>query len=99
MKRRKYAENRFRDQFIPLSHETYGRLGKPCMKLLSDLGDIVAASGRSSKSAFIDAALAELSVALHRGNEEVFRMYRFNFAKVSGHHFLPGGAVPSALMD
>ena len=98
-KRRKYADNNFREQFVPLSHETYGRLGKPAMALLSDLGDIVAGAGRSSKSAFMNRALAELSVALQKGNEEVFRMYRFNFAKVSGHDFVPGDVVPSALMD
>ena len=68
------------------------------MGLLSELGDIVAAGGRSSKGAFMQSALAELSVALQRGNHEVFRMYGFNFAKLAGHYFVPGDAVPTALL-
>ena len=97
-KRDKYQGNNCAELFIPLSHETWGRLGKPAMALLSDLGDIVEAGGRSTKGAFIQSALAELSVALQRGNEEVFRMYNFNFANVAGHHFVPGDVVPTALL-
>ena len=68
------------------------------MALLAELGDIVATGQRSTKSAFIQSALAELSVALQRGNEEVFRMYGFNFAKVAGHYFVPGDVAPTALL-
>ena len=97
-KRKKYAENRCAERFRPLSHETYGRLGQPAMALLSELGDIVAAGQRSTKTAFMQSALTELSVALQRGNEEVFRMYGFNFAKIAGHYFVPGDVAPTALL-
>ena len=98
-KRKKYRRNNFAEQFTPLSHETYGRLGLPAMALLSQLGDIVEAGGRSSKGSFMQSALLELSVALQRGKKVVFRMYNFNFAKLSGHHFVHGDVIPTALLD
>ena len=95
-KRKKYRDNACAEAFTPLSHETWGRLGKPAMQLLSVLGDAVAAGGHSSKAAFVRGALAELSVALCRGNERVFRMYSFNFARVSGSAFVAGDMMPTA---
>ena len=91
-KRDKYHVNACAEAFVPLSHETWGRPGKPAMRLLSLAGDAVAAGVAGLKSLFIR---GELSVALCRGNERVFRMYAFNFAKVAGSVFVPGDVVPS----
>ena len=98
-KRLKYAKNAFAEAFTPLSQETYGFLGKPAMALLSLLGDMVQDAGRSSKRAFMESAVLELSVALQKGNNEVFRMYNFNYAKVAGHHFIPGDVLPTAVLE
>ena len=97
-KTRKYASNNMgSDNFIPLSHETYGRLGKPAMQLLNTLADVVEAEGRSTKAAFLDGAYAELSVALQFGNQKVFTQYQANFARIDGRHVMHGQEQPSAL--
>ena len=66
------------------------------MKVVSELGDMVAAAGHSSKASFVQGAYVQLSVALCRGNERVFRMYAFNFPRVAGGQFVPGDAMPTA---
>ena len=53
--------------------ETGGRLGADALRLLSDLGDVTAASNsRLSKAAFVRHALAELACSLCRGNAGVY---------------------------
>ena len=83
---------------MPLSQETYGRLGSKAMEILNHLGKMTVAGGRSARAAFLKTATAELSVALQRKNEDIFRMFGFNFAKLSGRDFVPGDAMPSALL-
>lgn len=80
--------------FVPLSIETYGRLGKPAMQLLNTLGDR-AAEGGADKSAFVTNALRRLSMALCRGNAVVYKRGLTVMARVSGEHFLEGMLVPS----
>ena len=95
-KRRKYADNGCAEAFLPLSVETYGRLGEPAQRLVRKLAAAASAGGLLLKSAFCAAAYTELSVALLKGQERVFRMFAFNLAKVEGAQFAPGDLVPSA---
>jgi hypothetical protein len=55
--------------FIPFSVETYGRLGKPALGFLGQLGAV----RNVSKSGFVAVAIRELSMELHWEN---FQMYR-----------------------
>ena len=95
VKHAKYRENACAEAFKPLSHETYGRLGQPARKLLAWFGDVVSGPGLLSKSSFMAGAYTELSVALCKGNEVVFRMFAFNLAKLAGSRFAVGDLVPS----
>ena len=80
--------------FIPLSIETYGRLGKPGMELLNKLGDR-AAEGGADKSVFVANALRHLSIALCRGNAVICKRSLTVMARLSGEKFLGGMLVPS----
>jgi hypothetical protein len=53
---------------VPLSVESFGRLGKPAMCLLNALADVAASSGGVWKSAFVTSAFRRLSVPLCRRN-------------------------------
>ena len=50
--------------FIPLSIETYGRLGKPEIQLLNTLGE--SCRGRHGQESFVANALHHLSIAVPR---------------------------------
>jgi hypothetical protein len=58
--------------FIPFPVESYGRLGKPALALLSRFGEEVCSSGPIWKGAFLAGALRELSVGLCRGNATMY---------------------------
>ena len=60
--------------FVPLSHESYGRLGKPAMAHLNKLAEVAARCGEVSHGAFVTNALRRLSVALCKGNACILRM-------------------------
>ena len=94
-KRDKYAENGCAEAFVPLSVETYGRLGVPAQRLVRKLAAAASVGGLLNASSFCAAAYTELSVALVKGQERVFRMFAFNLAKVAGAQFMPGEMVPS----
>jgi hypothetical protein len=58
--------------FIPLSVETYGRLGNPAISFLGQLGlEAKEAWRKVSKSGFVAAAIREISVGLCRGNYQI----------------------------
>ena len=82
--------------FRSLLHKTFGCLGKPAMELLGVLGARVETSGRASKASFVAGATQELSVALQNGNELIFQMYKFNYARRIGKAFVPGEQQPTA---
>jgi hypothetical protein len=60
--------------FLPFSVESYGRLGKPALAILSPFGEEACSSGTVSKGAFVARALCELSVGLCRGNATMYRV-------------------------
>jgi hypothetical protein len=83
---------------IPFSIETYGRLGKPAISFLGQLGLSLEAkeAGRMvSKSGFVAAAIRELSVGLCRGNYQMYGASLGLLAGVSGRGFREGAAHPT----
>jgi hypothetical protein len=76
---------------VPLSKETYGRLGKPAMRLLGKLGDLAADGGNTSKAGFVSCWLREVSVQMARGNGMLFRVVGQGLARV-------GRNMPSGLL-
>ena len=86
-------------RFVPLSHETFGRMGKPALKFLGGLADIAARSGNVRKSRFVARALLELSCAAVRGNGLLMRWGQQRLARCSGRSFLPGDVVPTEGSD
>jgi hypothetical protein len=69
-KRRAFRQVSFDMLFVPMSAESFVRLGAPALTLLGDLADQAVQAGGPdpSQAAFISGALCELSVALCRGN-------------------------------
>jgi hypothetical protein len=82
--------------FVPLSVETYGRMGAPAMKLLNTLADTAAAAGVVIKGDFVRNTLRELSVGLCKGNGLMYRAGLKILARTSGCAFLSGADVPVA---
>jgi Reverse transcriptase (RNA-dependent DNA polymerase) len=85
--------------FVPLSVESYGRLGKPAMALLGSLATIASAGEGVTKTAFMASAVRELSVALCRGNGIMYRASLQALARASGSVFRAGLPVPTAAVD
>lgn len=54
-------------EFVPLSHETYGRVGPAAMKFLDRIARTAAGAGNISKRAFLENAMRRLSTTLCRG--------------------------------
>ena len=81
---------------MPLSVESYGRLGEPAMRLLNTLADSAAAGGVVVKGDFVRNALRELCFGLCRGNGIVYRAGFKMLARASGRAFLSGADVPFA---
>jgi hypothetical protein len=78
--------------------ETYGRLGKPFMKLITDVGASAAqqSDGTFTRDQFITGVLRELSVCLCRQNANIERAVSGCFVRVSGGAFMPGLVQPTA---
>ena len=94
-KRADYRNNAFAEDFFPLAQESFGRLGAAARRLVLQVGESAAVTGLLSKASFVAGAYTELSVALCKGNERVFRTFAFNLAKVAGFQFTTGDLVPS----
>jgi hypothetical protein len=80
--------------FVPLAVESYGRMGFAASRFLSELGDLVEASGRVSRAVFVRNVRRELSCALCKGNA---RMYYNSLSRVAlhvGHNYRPGCDEP-----
>jgi hypothetical protein len=80
--------------FTPFSAESYGRIGKPAMDLLSKLGEEAEGAGPQCRKAhLVSRTLWKLSVGLCSCN---FHMYRASLRLLSGgtgSGFQPGAAV------
>jgi hypothetical protein len=84
--------------FVPLTLETYGRLGKPLMSLLGDVGQLAADRGQGlfTKQQFVQGVLRELSVCLCRYNAMLERGVAGFFVKASGFAIKHGLTRPTA---
>jgi hypothetical protein len=84
--------------FVPMSVESFGRLGAPALTLLGDLADQAVQAGGPglSRAAFISGALRELSVALCRGNASLCRSGAYVATRAAGRAPMRGLAQPSA---
>jgi hypothetical protein len=83
---------------VPLTVETYGRLGKPLMKLITDVGASAAQQGDDTftRDQFITGVLRELSVCLCRRNANIECAVSGCFVRVSGGAYMPGLVQPTA---
>ena len=79
--------------FVPLSAQTFGRLGIPAMALLNKLAECASASGVVFKDGFAVNALRELSVGLCRGNCVLYKCSLYALARVSGTAFRAGADI------
>jgi hypothetical protein len=84
--------------FVPMSVESFGRLGAPALTLLGDLADQAVQAGGPglSQVAFISGALRELIVALCRGNASLCRSGAYVATRAAGRASMRGLARPSA---
>jgi hypothetical protein len=65
---------------VPLSIESFGRLGKPSLGLLVPWRTSRHPAGGICKSAFVTSALRRLGAALRRGNGRMYGVSSFTFA-------------------
>jgi hypothetical protein len=96
-KRRKYARAGTSSyRLVPLTRETYGRMGRPAYEFLVSMADQAASDGTVSKGAFIVNALQELSVSLCSGIARQVRAAGPLRRRLAGRAMLPGLARPTA---
>ena len=81
--------------FVPLSMESFGRLGKPAMQLLNTLATKAVDGGVVVKGSFVVNAMRELSVGLMKGNGLMFRRGLGVMAGITGTSFSAGFNVPT----
>jgi hypothetical protein len=55
-------------ELVPVSVESFGRLGAPAYALLCRVADVAADGGAISKAALAESALQEMGVTLAKGN-------------------------------
>jgi hypothetical protein len=96
--RRAYRQVSTALPLLPMSVESFGRLGVPALTLLGDLADQAVQAGGPglSRAAFISGALRELSVALCRGNASLCRSGAYVVTRAAGWTPMCGLARPSA---
>ena len=81
-------------RFVPFAVESCGRMGQEALKFMSALGDVASASGRIPKGAFLRWAMQLLSVALQKGNADMYRRSGLVLAREQGIRYDPGLGVP-----
>jgi hypothetical protein len=85
--------------FAPVPMEYYGLLGRPAMQLLQTLAAAAASSATAgpdaTTSSFVTGALRELSVALVKGNEIMYREALHVYATAGGTVARAGAPVPT----
>jgi hypothetical protein len=96
---RNYGDTAFR--FVPLSVETYGRLGKPFMELLSDVAEraVLQGAGLFSKDQFVSGVVQELSVCMCRYNARLEQGVSGFFVRASGACLAHGRHRPTAVVS
>jgi hypothetical protein len=84
-------------KFIPFSVESLGRLGKPALSLLSQLGARAseASMGAFTSRQYIDGVLQEISVILNRFNARMEKAVAGFVLRPAGREWMRPRAVPS----
>jgi hypothetical protein len=85
-------------RFVPLTVETFGRLGQPLMKLITDVSNQATQHGNGTftREQFVTGVLRELSVCLCRRNASLERAVAGCFVRVSGGSYSQGLDQPTA---
>ena len=81
--------------FVPLSHETYGRVGPAAFAFLNRIADVAAGSGAASRRVFLENAMRDLSTTLCRAVARQVRAAAPLQARHAGKAVLVGLAVPA----
>jgi hypothetical protein len=79
--------------FVPFAIESYGRLGRAAMELLSDWANSVVGDGSFDRASYLVWIKRELSVALTKGNARMFRRYVGMLTQGVGQRFVAAGAL------
>jgi hypothetical protein len=82
-------------RMVPLTQESYGRMGQPASKFLNELAELASSTGAVEKSRFVESALQELSIALCRGTHRVVAAYAALNTRITGSALIPGLPVPT----
>jgi hypothetical protein len=85
-------------RFVPLTVDTFGRLGKPLMKFITYVSDQATQPGNSTfiREQFVTGVLRELSVCLCHRNASLEWAVAGCFVWVSGGSYSPGLDQPMA---
>lgn len=83
-------------RFVPLTHESYGRMGLPAHRFLNELAELASSTGAVSKAGFVESAIRELSIAVCRGNHRIVSAYASLNVRMTGSALIPGLPVPTA---
>eukprot|EP00892_Ulva_mutabilis_P000040 jgi/Ulvmu1/10036/UM059_0085.1 len=94
-KRDKYGAVTGAAQFIPLVHETYGRVGRDAYRFLQTVAEVAAGHGAVSKRTFLLNAMRDLSTTLCRALARQARTAAPLRARLVGRALLPGLPVPT----
>jgi hypothetical protein len=73
---------------VPVSVESFARLGAPTYALLCRVANVAADGGGVSNAAFIESAQQEMIVTLAKGNGRVLRTHFLWVAQASGRAYL-----------
>jgi hypothetical protein len=80
---------------VPLTHESYGRMGQPASKFLNELANLASSTGAVEKSRFVESALQALLIALCRGTHRIVAAYAALNTRFTGSALIPGLPVPT----
>jgi hypothetical protein len=79
--------------FAPLVVESHGHVCDTSHTQFNKVGGLAGDTGRVTKGAWIEGYLRQLSVALCKGNDFVFRLNLHSFCRAAGQHPKAGATV------
>ena len=92
-KRRAFRQNvpdHVQFDFVPFAVESCGYMGEAALKFVDRLASVAAESGRIPKAAFMRWALQVMSVALQKGNADMYRRFGVVLSREEGVRYDPG---------
>ena len=85
--------------FVPVSHETHGRLGQPALDHLNRLATVASRCGTVKRALLVTNALRRLSVALCKRNALVLRAGLQSLVGITGRTVVRARTRPSAMNE